>query len=267
VMLGGRPLPLPGYFLGEYVPLFSRLHFPLRFMIAGYLALTMLAVRGADWLLRQRVGSARVRWIAVLLVAAEIQLEVWRTLLFPGMMTIPREPRPATRKLLDADPYAVIMIPTLEQSAVQAIWVRYLEQRFHRRPTLGGMGSQFLIPGPLLDFIRYNPFLRALIAWGPLHWEPPGGGRTPEQGDLDVLARMGFRYVVFNEELVAPKTARRLRGILYRWCGPPEIVGDTEYFALPPVGGGPPWLRSVEESRRIMLEYLAEQRGEPGRGA
>ncbi len=258
LLVGGEEIHLPLYYLSEYVPFFSRLNFPHRYLIAAYVPLVALAARGGAWMLsRPRVPPplATGAVVALAVLVGTVNLSGWTR---PPVLDAPGPTREITASLAEEEgDFAVILLPTFEMRFHSDGHLFYLQQCAHQRPTIDGMGAQFLVPGPLRDLVRINPLVSAVIDPPQRFAEPTAVTDALRRDDLTVLGDMGFRHVVLVPGLTEAAEARRLRSVLKLLLGEPRAVGDAEVWTLERSDGELPVIESPERSREILLAYLA----------
>ncbi len=265
--VGDGPLRLPLYLLGETVPFFSRLHFPYRYLIAGFVPLVALACRGAAWMLaHERVpGPARFGCVGALIaLTAWASLAGWAP---PLLLEAPGPEREVTRELrTEEGDFAILNLPSFEIRMGPEGDLFYLQQCAHRRPTFDGMGAPFLVPAPLRELAGVNPLLRFLLD----PQSAPGGAAEVlgevQREDLTVLGDMGFRYAIYHPGLGDPADGAGMRRALRGALGEPEIFGADERYRLPTSGGEDPHIRSVEHSRTVLREYVEARVGQGPQG-
>jgi hypothetical protein len=260
---GSGVVHLPLYYLGETVPFFSRLHFPYRYLIAGYLPLVALACRGAAWMLAAERVAGPVRFGCVGALAA---VTAWGALAGwapPMLLDAPGSDRAVTRFLAEDDgEFAVLNLPSFEIRMGPDGDLFYLQQCAHRRPTFDGMGAPFLVPGALRELGGVNPLLRYLL-------DPrsaAGGSRsvidTVSAEDAAVLGDMGFRYAIFYPGLGLPEDGAGMRAVLRAVLGAPEVFGVDELYRLPTTDGAEPRIDSAAASRTVLRQYVEARVGD-----
>lgn len=260
LLFGGEEIHLPLYYLSEYVPFFSRLNFPHRHLIAAYVPLVALAARGGAWMLsRERVPPplATGAVVALALLVGVVNLAGWIRI---PTVDAPGPSREVTTLLAEGSgDFAVINLPTFEKRFHSEGHLFYLQQCAHRRPTIDGMGAQFLVPGPLRDLVHTNPLISAVIDPPQRLAEPAAVTAELRREDLTVLGDMGFRHIILVPALTEPAEAERLRTVLRLVLGEPRTVGEDEVWTLTRADGETPVIESPERSREVLLEYLARR--------
>jgi hypothetical protein len=263
----GGAVHLPLYYLGQTVPFFSRLHFPYRYLIAGYLPLVALGCQGAAWMLATERVPGPVRYGCVGALAA---VTAWGSLASwapPLQLDAPGPDRAVTRFLAEDDgEFAVLNLPSFEIRMGPEADLFYLQQCAHRRPTFDGMGAPFLVPGSLRELAGVNPLLRFLL-------DPQSAADGPrsvidvvEAADAAVLGDMGFRYAIYYPRLGDPADGAGMRAVLRAVLGEPELFGADELYRLPTTDGAAPRIDSVAGSRALLREYVGARTGGGPRG-
>ena len=257
VQAGGDVVHLPLYYLGQTVPFFSRLHFPYRYLIAGYLPLVALACQGAAWMLASERVPGPVRFGCVGALAA---VTAWGSLAGwapPMLLEAPGPDRAVTRFLAEDDgEFAILNLPSFEVRMGPDADLFYLQQCAHRRPTFDGMGAPFLVPGSLRELAGVNPLLRYLLDPRSAADGPQSVVDAVEEADTAVLGDMGFRYAIYYPRLGDPADRAGMRSVLRAVLGEPEIHGIDELYRLPATDGSEPRLDSIEGSRAVLDEYV-----------
>ncbi len=158
-------VPLP-YQLYDRIPLLSVGRGPARFIIFAFVALSVLAAVGADYLLSNLKQTIR-HWTAVPLAATAIlgiiALEYWNP---PVYLYDP--PRPAILKAIGDEPgeFAVLDVPWGRGNGgtwagdYDGAWLATYNQTIHGKPTLGGFLSRSKQGD--IDWVWTQPGLRFL---------------------------------------------------------------------------------------------------------
>jgi hypothetical protein len=183
-------LPLPGRALFEWAPYYDRMRVWMRYGVFALLGLSVLAGYGAAW-----ISRSPHRWrrsaVSIGLLAAVLLDFAPRPQRFVEV-----QPRPVDEWLASqTEPGALVEFP-FEKVADQAQLYYTLT---HQKPFLGGSFNAF--PPP--QFQRIKPVLDLF----------------PNRSSVDLLLRLGVRYVLVHSEEYAnyEEIDRRIRGLGLHW--------------------------------------------------
>lgn len=192
--LKGKPIfpgiPLAPYlFFYKYVPFFSRLRWLDRLLIMGSVSLTIIYSFSFNWVFKKHrvFGLAFLSLSTFLLISGDLPQG---ERIFQLERIYVSEFYRALREEKDCAIIEMPMTYTMQKNLYY--------QTVHNKKTLGGMGmgerNEFLLPDRWLDFIKNNSFLGFL-------WELPNrSGRKFEKEDVDILKKLGYKYIVVNPE-------------------------------------------------------------------
>ncbi|NDD27713.1 MAG: hypothetical protein EB084_05535 [Proteobacteria bacterium] len=226
--IAGRLVPLPFLFLYRFLPGFSWLGFPHRFVVPALLALACMAAYGAAALQRdlRRVDSALLGVSLSLTVFLELALLA--PLVWPIATTRSVSNVFYARAGASTEHFGIIDLPTTSPQAPVA-------KHFFYYQTLHGKGIPYGIdatigrrfPG---SFSR-NPALGAL----PLFDIMPGFvlRRLDARAFVSGLHAIRYRYIVLHTSYMSDVHVADLRLFLEKVLPPPEKEGDLLIYTVP----------------------------------
>ncbi len=192
VMAGGYPVPLPGFIMFKWFPLYARIHWPDRFMIIVMLALSVLAGWGFVSLCRKFKAAEWAKVLLAVAFIASITAEsafVPLTYMFPAPLTGYNIPQVYRDMGMDKEDYAIIQIPIGDPEYL-------VSQTVHRKKTLSGQSS--LLNRYPMEYVRYvqdNGFLSDLFE---LSRKPGYKAGPAREEDISRLREDGFRAIVMD---------------------------------------------------------------------
>jgi hypothetical protein len=231
---GEHLVPLPGVLLYRYFPFLTRLRFPYRFMTGFLVAVTVLAGFGARRLLRSFAPRAAVQNGLVLAGIAILALEygiATRHTLPAHFDRLPPVPE-FYRVALPAEPgdFGIITVPLVlhkpnrEEEAREykpgAAAFQIYHQIFHGKRILGGRSLALAPPVAWERFLETNSLLVNIARWQ----EGEAAPTIPLLArDLEVLPRLGFRYLAVELPFLSPTARAALADYLPQVFGAPCV--------------------------------------------
>ncbi len=203
-------IKMPYYYFYKYVPFYSRLFWPGRIMEMVVIFLGVLFCMNLDWLVdkieKKKAGLSSMLVIMLFLITI-VEMTYVRPQLPFDLRTIAI---PEVFNMLRAEKdCAIIEVPFLycPQSIVN--------QMVHQKKSLGGPGTEarWDHPKEFVDFWRNNSFLAYLENMN----NPYAPYTFFKPGDLEPLRKLGFKYIVFNQN----QCGQPLVHILH--CDNPEL--------------------------------------------
>jgi len=222
-------IPLP-YQLYDRIPLLGVERAPARFIIFAFVALSVLAALGIDYLLSS-VKQAIQHWAAVPLTAAVIlgiiALEYWNP---PVYLYDP--PQPEILKAIGDEPgeFAVLDVPWGRGNGGnwagdnEGSWLATYYQTLHGKPTPGGFLSRS--KHSAIDWVSQQPGLR-FLACVPC----TQSSNTPEDMDPDLVRQLLERYRI-KYLLVRPGNAgfQAYQDYLGVFLGFPTVYNGPDFI-------------------------------------
>ncbi|MDP7420410.1 MAG: hypothetical protein QGH40_00965 [bacterium] len=189
----GVHIPMPFLLLSKFVPFFSRFLWPNRFLIMFFLFLsTCLGFSFKHVADNWPKKYNRFRVPTFFLVASLLVAPV----LTGTELNISRVEKPPSFYFrLAQEPLAAVINVPLFSPASQGVAIRY--QMVHGQPMLSGPNAHidFLTPDQFKRFLKRNSFLKLLFVID----DKEASTDSVKQEDIDKLADLGFRYVLFHK--------------------------------------------------------------------
>ena len=226
VTIGGRLVPLPGWFLAELSDAAGRLHWPARWAVVVPLALLPLAARAP----RPAIWAA-VLMLETLLLSGNAPLQVSPVGAFAGW------------RALEASPGPVLVLP--QEPEGDGASTMGLVFRASGAPLANELGVPPRAVQPL-EFRRWHEDLAVRIWWR--HVAATGEGEAPPPGALDQLRAEGIAAVALDvtpgcsnepsyNETIAAALEAGLGGpldygpVLVWWLEPPAVIPEPMHDA------------------------------------
>ena len=222
--------PLPGLWMYNHAPLFTRFRFPYRFMFMVWVCLVPVVGLGIRAALGKAGLPGRFRFMAAggLCLLLFIESTARGMIPFPAPLEqFPHTPRFYSEGLASEPDGAILNIPFSlrkptkeEEQAFPVPFWQALEMHHHGahgKPILSGVWVAFSPPDIHSRFVSQNTLLSTVQLW---QQDRPS---TPiELADVRVMEELGFRFVVVTEPWLRPRTARTIRTHLNQIFGPPS---------------------------------------------
>jgi len=215
-------VPLPGFILHP-IPFVSRtmIH-SFRYSIMFMLCMAILAGTGIRSIL-SRMGGRAAKTVCMVTACILIVLEVilLSPVPFPMPMSDASVPEVYQQLQPASPPHAIIELPYSEQQRINGLYMYY--QTRHMNPLLNSVFSTDLA-GANFDYLRNSKFLLFLLGQQANldmkylieKREVPEAAEI-EEGDIDLLRRDGFRYIILHNDQIKPEVERRLHSFLKGW--------------------------------------------------
>lgn len=186
---------MPFYYFYKYVPFYSRLFWPGRIMEMVAIILGVLFCMNLDWLVekmeRKKPGFSS-KLIVILLLITIVE------------MTYVKQQLPFRLRSVDIPKvFSALNAETEKDCAIIEVPFLYcpqsiVNQMVHQRRSLGGPGTEarWDHPKEFLDFWKQNSFLVYLENLN----NPYSSYTVFDPEDIEKLRKLGFRYVVFNQD-------------------------------------------------------------------
>ena len=186
-------IKLPYYFFYKYVPLYSRLFWPLRIMSVVLIITGVLFTMNLDWIFR-KIESNSHKIISGTVVILLIFFTLYETFQMKGILPFEMSAVKIPRifRSLAAEKGDIIELPFLYCSK------SVVNQMVHNKKVLGGPGitATWDHPQEFTNFWKSNSFLAYLNELNDL--DIPFPTFAPE--DLELVKKMGFRFLVLYPE-------------------------------------------------------------------
>lgn len=211
------PITSPAFsLLATLCPSLTRLHFYTRFLVLFELTLCVLAF----WALSRIVSGRRrlallVPPLAVVALVAEINLTGISALPLTAE-PVPGQPEVYHKLAAHREDYAVIEIP-YELTRSEEDLSEILSQCLHQKRLLLTESIDFLEQPPQRRFRNENSVLRLLTN------KARGPAAVVDKWDLDLLLKLGFRYVVLKRSAMADPAWHFAYGVAAALFGPPAM--------------------------------------------
>lgn len=241
IRLGESSLQNPVYLLGfRFVPGFSQVAIPIRFVLFSTLFLGLLAALGLSGLLEGRSPARRRVVVAGAVALMVLELALVSPVPFP--IPVSHVPAPAFYRALAATPgnAAVLDLPLEVYERGPLLPGQYfVYQTLHGRPIpykVSGVIHQRVIDVPLVSYLR----ARGLG----LRLEHDASPEMLREG-AQALQALGVGFVSLHGDQLSPRLMEGLRQAMEQAVGPPRVVeSDLVVFDLSQAGrsnrSGPP---------------------------
>jgi hypothetical protein len=213
-------IPLPFLLFYNFIPFFSRFHWPERFLVVAYLSLAMISGYSLKYIfgfIKSRICQVFLGGLFILLLIAE----TWVCSLTYFPLKLRKADIPAYYyKLAKEKDCAIIEYPLTFYPPLSAKYIYY--QTVHHKKLFEGLAAPFLFPLELKKFMANNKFLVCLNRLQ----EDVGSLKELEGEDIAAIRNLGFRYLVVHINSIKPELKDEIIKSIDNLLGNPEIYEE-----------------------------------------